>query len=118
LVRVVQVSPTLTQAQCFSDASLGSVYLGRDIRTGADVALKIGLTGLYHEYKVYTSIAGSIGTSTVLWYGKEDVYEVIVLEYLGDSIGDLVDKEKFNSGKAFLYASQMVCMWCLFKTRS
>ena len=54
----------------------------------------------------------------VLWYGKEDVYEVIILEYLGNSIGDLVDEEKFNSGKAFLYASQMVCMWCLFKTRS
>jgi len=83
--------------------------------TGADVALKIGFAGssLYHEYKVYTSIAGSMGTSTVLWYGKEDVYEVIVLEYLGNPIEDLIDKEKdeekFDSGKAFLYASQMVC---------
>ena len=66
----------------FSDTSLASVYLGWDIMTGADVALKIGFAGssLYHEYKMYTSIAGSIGTSTVLWYGKEDVYEVIVLE--------------------------------------
>jgi len=113
------VSPTLIQVRCFSDTSLGSVYLGRDIRTGADVALKMGLapslpSTLHHEYKVYTSIAGSVGTSTVLWFGREDVYEVIVLEYLGNSIGDLINEEKFNPKKAFLYASQMVCSWSLF----
>ena len=68
---------------------------------------------LHHEYNVYTSIAGSVGTSTVLWFGREDVYEVIVLEYLGNPIDDLIDEEKLDSGKAFLYASQMVCQWYL-----
>ena len=70
---------------------------------------------LHHGYKVYMSIAGSVGTPKVLWFGREDVYEVIVLEYLGNSIGDLISKEKFNSRKAFLYASQMVGSWYLFK---
>ena len=54
------------------------------------------------------SIAGSTGTSSVLWYGKEGLFEVIVLEYLGNSLGDLINEQKFDSGKAFLYASQMV----------
>ena len=41
MVLVVLVNPALTQVHNFIYISLGSVYLGRDIRTGADVALKI-----------------------------------------------------------------------------
>lgn len=82
--------------------------------TGGDVALKIGCagssrSGLNYEYKVYTSITGGAGISPALWYGKEGLHEVIVLEYLGHSLGDLINEQKFNSEKAFLYASQMVC---------
>jgi len=107
-------SKSLTDISHFSDTSLGSIYLGRDIRMGGDVAIKIGYTGLrssrlIHEYQVYTRIAGCTGTCPVLWYGKEDLYEVMVLEYLGKSLGDLIDEQRPNSGKAFFCASQMVC---------
>ena len=81
---------------------------------GGEVAVKIACLSastLNHEYRVYTTIAGSVGTPTVIWYGKEDVYEVIVLEYLGNSIGDLIKEQKFDRGKAFLYASQIVRLW-------
>ena len=49
-------SDCLTDVSHFSDTPLGSVYLGRDIRTGDDVAIKIGYTGprssrLIHEYQ-------------------------------------------------------------------
>jgi len=96
-------------------ASLGSVYLGRDIRTGAEVALKIGgmgrsPSGLNHEYNVYLNIAGSTGTSSVLWYGKEGWYQVIVLEHLGNSLGDLVNEKRLDCEKVFSCASQMVCL--------
>ena len=101
MVLVDLVSPTLTQVQHVFHTSLGSVYQGRDIRTGAEVALKIGCAGwspsrLNHEYNMYTNIAGSTGTSSVLWYGKEGLYEVIVLEHLGNSLSDLMIKQKFN----------------------
>ena len=94
-------------------APLGSVYLGRDIRTGAEVALKIGSigqspSGLSHEYNVYLSIAGSTGTSSVLWYGKEGRYEVIVLEHLGNSLGNLINENQLGNEKVFSYALQMV----------
>jgi casein kinase 1 len=81
--------------------------------TGSDVALKIGHrcslpSRLNHEYNVYTTIAGSRGISRVLWYGKEGVYEVIVLDYLGTSLGDLINQPKFDHGKTFSYATLMV----------
>lgn len=87
--------------------------------TGSDVALKIGhRSGLpsrfSHEYNVYTTIAGSRGISQALWYGKEGGYEVIVLDYLGTSLGDLIDQLKFDHGKTFSYATQMVRL--LYKT--
>ena len=102
-------------------SSLGSVYLGKDIMTGADVALKIahrcGLPSkLSHEYNVYTSIAGSRGICQALWYGKEGAHEVIVMDHLGTSLGDLVDQIKFDHRKLFLYATQMVRLF--YKTNS
>lgn len=100
-------------------SSLGSVYLGKDIMTGADVALKIGHpsrlpSSLSHEHNVYATIAGSKGVSQVLWYGKEDVYEVIVLNHLGTSLGDLIDQPNFDRRMTFVYATQMVRV--LYKT--
>jgi len=95
--------------------SLGSVYLGRDIRTGAEVALKIGSMDqsapkLKYEHDVYKNIAGIVGTSSVLWYGYKGLHEVIILEYLGDSLGDLIKEKRFDCGKVFSCASQMVCL--------
>jgi len=82
--------------------------------TGAEVALKLGSAGqlssrLDHEYNVYLSIAGSRGTSSVLWYGNEYPYEVIVLKHLGNSVGDLINEKQLGCQKIFSYASQMVC---------
>jgi len=94
--------------------SLGSIFLGKDIITEAAVALKIGHARgsslrLSYEYNVYTTISGSNGIAKVLWYSKEDIYEVIVMEYLGTSLGDLVSEQQFDQKRTFLYAPQMVC---------
>ena len=115
MVLVVLVNPALTQVCHFIHTSLGSVYLGRDIRTGADVALKIGSADqstpkLKYKYDVYQNIAGIAGTSSVLWYGYKGLHEVIVLEYLGVLLGDLIKEKQFDSEKVFSYALQMVCL--------
>jgi hypothetical protein len=55
------------------------------------------------------TLAGSAGISQVHWYGKEGSHEVIVLEHLGTSLGDLISEQQVDHRKAFLYASQMVC---------
>ena len=96
--------------------SLASVFQGKDIMTGNDVALKIGRVGsssskLSYEYEVYRTISGSAGICEVLWYGKEGLREIIVLEYLGTSLGDLIREQQFDPRRTFLYASQMVCLF-------
>ena len=85
--------------------------------TEAEVAVKIGhLCGspsrLSHEHNVYTAISGSKGISRVLWYGKEGTHEVIVLDHLGASLGDLIDQPEFDHGKTFSYTTQMVQYVC------
>ena len=94
--------------------SLGRVFQGKDIRTSFDVAVKIGHARslslkLKYEYNVYTAIAGGTGVPKVLWYGKEGEHKVIVLEFLGTSLGDLIKKRQLDSRRTFLYATQMVC---------
>jgi len=70
------------------------IVTGKDIRTSAEVALKIGHADhfpsrLAHEYNVYKATAGCTGISSVCWYGKEGPYEVIILEHVRTSLGDL-----------------------------
>ncbi|KAH9055113.1 kinase-like domain-containing protein [Lactarius deliciosus] len=91
----------------------GSVYLGRDIRTGTKIALKIGHADhlpsrLSHEYDVYSALGACAGVAPVHWYGKEGLYEVIVLDHLGTSLGDLIDEEQVDQSKTFQYACQML----------
>jgi serine/threonine protein kinase len=110
---VVLVRSTLTRVRYTFLSLLGSVYLGKDIKTGVEVALKIGQaehspSKLSHEYNVYTALAGSLGIAEVCWYGKEGIHEVIALEYLGTSLDDLICEHPLSVRKTFLYASQMV----------
>jgi hypothetical protein len=112
------VSPTLTQARYIVLSSLASVYLGKDIRTGAEIAVKIGCADLSssrlsHEYSMYAELAGSAGISPVRWYGKEGPYEVIVMNHLGTSLGDLISGGQVDHREVFQYAPQMVCDMCL-----
>jgi serine/threonine protein kinase len=99
---------------------LGSVFSGKDIRTGADVALKIGYTNhssssLSHEYDVYMTITGNTGIPSVHWFGEEGQHKVIVLEHLGTSLGDLISEQQFSLRKTFVYTLQMVCSCFTFK---
>jgi serine/threonine protein kinase len=99
---------------------LASVFQGKDIMTGIDVALKIGLaegssSKLGYEYDVYMAISGSTGISGVIWYGKEGLYEVIVMEYLGTSLDDLIREQQFDPKRMFLHASRMVCLFLRIK---
>jgi hypothetical protein len=60
-------------------------------------------------------IAGSIGIRSVRWYGKEGEHEVIVMEHLETSLGDLVTEQELDRRKTFEYALQMVCSSCALK---
>jgi hypothetical protein len=42
---------------------------------------------------MYTAIAGGIDVPKVLWYSKEGKYEVIILKFLGTSLGNLIREQ-------------------------
>ncbi|KAF8494316.1 kinase-like domain-containing protein [Russula emetica] len=110
---IVRVGGRYRVCNLLGTGGSGSVYLGKDIAMGGDVAVKIGHpcglpSRLSYEHNVYTTIAGGRGIPRVLWYGKESIYEVIVLDHLGTSLGDLIDQLEFDHRKTFSYATQML----------
>ncbi|KAH9012215.1 kinase-like domain-containing protein [Lactarius deliciosus] len=99
---------------------LGDVYLGRDIKTGQDVALKLEPIQtrnprLYHEHTVYKALANVPGTPAVHWYGREVPYNVLVLDCLGLTLEEVITK-CHDINLVFSYANQMLsCLESLHK---
>ena len=98
-------------------STLGKVYLGKDIRTEQEYALKIeSIQGsesrFCREYEVYRAISGTLGIPTMHWYRKEGSSNVIVLDRLGLSVADLARQHKLNMKTIFSVADQMVCGFC------
>jgi len=76
---------------CDIQIHIGSVYLGKDIQTERDVALKLEVaqdlrqSNLAHEYNVYRALSGLPGIPKVYWHGREGPYHVIILDRLGST---------------------------------
>jgi roadblock/LC7 domain-containing protein len=64
---------------------------------------------LRHEYDVYTKLAGGVRIPSVRWYGKEGLYEVIIMDHLGTLLDDLISRGQIDQEKVFQYTLQMVC---------
>jgi predicted Ser/Thr protein kinase len=94
---------------------IGSVYLGKDIKTERDVALKLEIaqdsrSSLAHEYSVYQAISGLSGIPKVYWYGREGPYHVIVLDRLGSTLEE-IGRTTIDTNAVFTYATQMVFLF-------
>lgn len=73
--------------------SFGEVRLGRDIKDGNQVAVKLESTRtrtpqLLLEYRIYELVAGGEGIPKVYWYGTHGRFNVMVMELLGVSLED------------------------------
>ena len=65
----------------------GDIYLGVNIVSGEEVAIKLESVKAKHpqleyESKVYKSLAGGVGVPFVRWYGTECDYNAMVLDLL------------------------------------
>jgi casein kinase 1 len=79
-------------AGCF-----GSIYKGQNIRTQEYVAIKIeyikdGLKLLKNESIIYHYLNGCEGIPNVKWFGKDDQKYYMVINLLGNSLQDLINK--------------------------
>ncbi|WWC96292.1 casein kinase I isoform delta-A [Kwoniella sp. B9012] len=95
--------------------SFGDIYLGVNIVSGEEVAIKLESVKAKHpqleyESKVYKTLAGGVGVPFVRWYGTECDYNAMVLDLLGPSLEDLFNfcNRKFSLKTVLLLADQLI----------
>ncbi|XP_035657280.1 casein kinase I-like [Oncorhynchus keta] len=95
--------------------SFGDIYLGINIATGEEVAIKLECVKTKHpqlhiESKFYKMMQGGVGIPSIKWCGAEGDYNVMVMELLGPSLEDLFNfcSRKFSLKTVLLLADQMI----------
>eukprot|EP00416_Gambierdiscus_australes_P035964 CAMPEP_0171110258 /NCGR_PEP_ID=MMETSP0766_2-20121228/71241_1 /TAXON_ID=439317 /ORGANISM="Gambierdiscus australes, Strain CAWD 149" /LENGTH=329 /DNA_ID=CAMNT_0011572103 /DNA_START=51 /DNA_END=1040 /DNA_ORIENTATION=+ len=95
--------------------AFGEVYIGMNVQTGEEVAIKLEPIKsthpqLLYESKLYKILAGGVGVPNVHWYGIEGDYNVMVIDLLGPSLEDLFSfcNRKFSLKTVLLLADQMI----------
>ncbi|KAI8073907.1 kinase-like domain-containing protein [Gongronella butleri] len=95
--------------------SFGEIFLGSNILSGEDVAIKMESVRAAHpqleyEARVYKTLAGGVGIPFVRWYGKEGDHNVLVMDLLGPSMEDLFNfcKRRFSLKTVLLLADQLL----------
>eukprot|EP00123_Amoebidium_parasiticum_P016546 comp23486_c0_seq2/m.39291 comp23486_c0_seq2/g.39291 ORF comp23486_c0_seq2/g.39291 comp23486_c0_seq2/m.39291 type:complete len:424 (-) comp23486_c0_seq2:1274-2545(-) len=95
--------------------SFGDIYLGTDLITRTEVAIKLEPVKTKHpqlifESKLYRVLQGGVGIPQMLWSGVEGDYNVMVMELLGPSLEDLFQycQRRFSLKTVLMLADQLV----------
>ncbi|GAV84925.1 Pkinase domain-containing protein [Cephalotus follicularis] len=95
--------------------SFGEIYLGTNIQTNEEVAIKLENVKTKHpqllyESKLYKILQGGNGIPNVRWFGVEGDYNVIVMDLLGPSLEDLFNfcSRKLSLKTVLMLADQMI----------
>lgn len=95
--------------------SFGDIYLGTNISTGEEVAIKLECIKTRHpqlhiESKIYKLMQGGVGIPQMKWCGSEGDYNVMVMELLGPSLEDLFNfcSRRFSLKTVLLLADQLI----------
>jgi casein kinase 1 len=95
--------------------SFGDIYLGINIQTNEEVAVKLEKVRCSHPQLLYESrvlriLQGGAGIPVLHWYGVEGDYNVMVMELLGPSLEDLLQycKPALSLKTVLMLAEQML----------
>ncbi|CAH9093748.1 unnamed protein product [Cuscuta europaea] len=95
--------------------SFGELYLGSNLQTGEEVAIKLESVKtrhpqLHYESKIYMLLQGGTGIPNLKWYGVEPEYNVMVIDLLGPSLEDLFNycNRKFSLKTVLMLADQLI----------
>ncbi|KAL7191154.1 hypothetical protein ACSBR2_023258 [Camellia fascicularis] len=95
--------------------SFGEIYLGTNIQTNEEVAIKLENVKTKHpqllyESKLYKILTGGTGIPNVRWFGVEGDYNVLVMDLLGPSLEDLFNfcSRKLSLKTVLMLADQMI----------
>ncbi|CAA7028069.1 unnamed protein product [Microthlaspi erraticum] len=96
--------------------SFGELYLGINIQTGEEVAVKLEPVKtrhpqLHYESKIYMFLQGGTGVPHLKWFGVEGEYSCMVIDLLGPSLEDLFNycNRKFTLKSVLMLADQLIC---------
>ncbi|KAG2287190.1 hypothetical protein Bca52824_046794 [Brassica carinata] len=96
--------------------SFGELYLGINIQTGEEVAVKLEPVKTRHpqlqnESKIYMHLQGGTGVPHLKWFGVEGDYSCMVIDLLGPSLEDLFNycTRKFTLKSVLMLADQLIC---------
>ncbi|XP_054168226.1 casein kinase I-like [Oppia nitens] len=105
--------------------SFGDIYLGTNITTAEEVAIKLECIKTKHpqlhiESKFYKQMSGGVGIPVIKWCGTEGDYNVMVMELLGPSLEDLFNfcSRKFSLKTVLLLADQLISRIEFIHTRN
>ncbi|KAF8104441.1 hypothetical protein N665_0172s0071 [Sinapis alba] len=95
--------------------SFGELYLGVNVQTGEEVAVKLESVKskhpqLHYESKLYMLLQGGTGIPNLKWFGVEGDYSVMVIDLLGPSLEDLFNycNRKFTLKTVLMLADQLL----------
>ncbi|VAI47091.1 unnamed protein product [Triticum turgidum subsp. durum] len=95
--------------------SFGELYLGVNIQSSEEVAIKLESVKsrhpqLHYESKLYMLLQGGMGIPHLKWFGVDGEYNVMVIDLLGPSLEDLFNycNRKFTLKTVLLLADQMI----------
>ncbi|XP_058101577.1 casein kinase 1-like protein 10 isoform X2 [Magnolia sinica] len=95
--------------------SFGELYLGVNIQSGEEVAIKLEPVKtkhpqLHYESKLYMLLQGGTGIPHLKWFGVEGQYNVMVIDLLGPSLEDLFNycNRKFTLKTVLMLADQLI----------
>jgi casein kinase 1 alpha len=99
--------------------SFGDIYLGHNISSGEEVAVKLECISARHpqllyESKVYRILQEGLGIPRIQWYGLDGVknqYNALVMDLLGPSLEDLSNLcgGRFSIKTVLMLAELMLC---------
>ncbi|KAK7391728.1 hypothetical protein VNO78_20147 [Psophocarpus tetragonolobus] len=95
--------------------SFGELYLGVNVQSGEEVAVKLENVKtkhpqLHYESKLYMLLQGGTGIPHLKWFGVEGEYNVMVIDLLGPSLEDLFNycNRKFSLKTVLMLADQLI----------
>uniref|UniRef100_A0A7N0U8Q9 non-specific serine/threonine protein kinase n=1 Tax=Kalanchoe fedtschenkoi TaxID=63787 RepID=A0A7N0U8Q9_KALFE len=95
--------------------SFGELYLGVNIQTGEEVAIKLEPVKtkhpqLHYESKLYMLLQGGTGIPHLKWFGVETDHNVMVIDLLGPSLEDLFNycNRKLTLKTVLMLADQLI----------
>ncbi|XXG76937.1 hypothetical protein AAC387_Pa08g1194 [Persea americana] len=95
--------------------SFGELYLGVNVQSGEEVAIKLESVKtkhpqLHYESKLYMLLQGGTGVPHLKWFGVEGEYNAMVIDLLGPSLEDLFNycNRKFTLKTVLMLADQLI----------